>query len=94
VIYDLVDEVRAIMEGKLAPTEERAAIGQAEVRAVFGTGSRIVAGVMVNDGLIRSGCHAVVRPPAPSFLSMTDCLSVCPSCFGEALCCAPDGCTC
>ena len=61
VIYDLVDDVRALMEGKLAPTEERLPIGEAEVRAVFGSGSRIVAGVMVTEGHIRKGCHAAVR---------------------------------
>ncbi len=65
VIYDMVDDLRALMEGKLAPTEERTPLGEAEVRAVFGTGSRIVAGCMVTEGAIKKGCLAVVRPPVP-----------------------------
>lgn len=65
VIYDMVDDLRALMEGKLAPTEERTPLGDAEVRAVFGSGSRIVAGCMVTEGHIRKGCLAVVRPPPP-----------------------------
>ncbi len=62
VIYDMVDDLRALMEGKLAPTEERLPQGSAEVRAVFGSGSRVVAGCMVTDGSIRKGSLAVVRP--------------------------------
>ncbi|BDA49072.1 Translation initiation factor IF-2 [Coccomyxa sp. Obi] len=61
VIYDMVDDLRALMEGKLAPTEERTPLGEAEVRAVFGTGSRIVAGCMVTEGAIKKGCLAVVK---------------------------------
>ena len=61
VIYDLVDEVRALMEGKLAPTEERSELGEAEVRAVFGSGSRVVAGCMVTEGAVRRDALAVVR---------------------------------
>lgn len=59
VIYDLVDDMRAAMEGKLAPVEERTPIGAAAVRAAFGSGSRRVAGCMVTDGRIEKGC--VVR---------------------------------
>lgn len=65
VIYDMVDDLRALMEGKLAPTEERLPQGSAEVRAVFGSGSRVVAGCMVTDGSIRKGSLAVVRPFHP-----------------------------
>ena len=61
VIYDIVDDIRALMEGKLASVEERTPIGEAEVRAIFGTGSRIVAGCMITEGMCRKGCHAVVR---------------------------------
>lgn len=68
VIYDMVDDLRALMEGKLAPTEERTPVGEAEVRAVFGTGSRIVAGCMVTEGAIKKGCLAVVRPSVPAAL--------------------------
>lgn len=61
VIYDLVDDVRAAMEGRLVTVEERTELGQAEVRATFGSGNRIVAGCMVNEGVIRKGCLLVVR---------------------------------
>ena len=61
VIYDIVDDIRAMMEGKLAAVEERTPLGEAEVRAIFGSGSRIVAGCMVTEGQVRKGCHAVVR---------------------------------
>lgn len=56
VIYELIDDVRALMEGRLGTVEERAPLGQAEVRAVFGSGSRKVAGCMVTEGLLRKGC--------------------------------------
>jgi translation initiation factor IF-2 len=72
VIYDMVDDLRALMEGKLAPTEERLPLGEAEVRAVFGTGSRIVAGCMVTEGSIRKGCLAVVRLAVPCHLNRPD----------------------
>lgn len=60
VIYNIVDDIRALMEGKLASVEERTPLGEAEVRAMFGSGSRIVAGCMITEGLCRKGCHAVV----------------------------------
>lgn len=61
VIYDIVDDIRALMEGKLASVDERTPIGEGEVRAIFGSGSRIVAGCMITEGMCRKGCHAVVR---------------------------------
>ena len=56
VIYDLVDDMRASMEGRLGIVDERTPVGGADVRAVFGTGSKRVAGVMVTDGAVRKGC--------------------------------------
>jgi hypothetical protein len=32
-----------------------------QVRAVFGAGNRIVAGCMVNEGMLRKGCLLVVN---------------------------------
>lgn len=61
VIYELIDDVRALMEGRLSTVEERQPLGEAEVRAVFGSGSRKVAGCMVTEGLLRKGCLAVVK---------------------------------
>ncbi|CAI5484154.1 unnamed protein product [Closterium sp. Yama58-4] len=60
VIYDVVEEVRAIMEGLLHTVEESSFLGRAEVRAVFGTGSTRVAGVMVTEGRLQKGCTIVV----------------------------------
>eukprot|EP00210_Caulerpa_lentillifera_P000803 g777.t1 len=50
VIYHLLDDVRAAMEGRLSPTEDRVWIGAAEVKAVFEAGSRKVAGCSVQEG--------------------------------------------
>ena len=60
VIYDLLDDMRAAMEGKLAALEQRIPLGEAEVRAVFGKGSKLVAGCMVTEGSLREGCFIVV----------------------------------
>lgn len=55
VIYDLVDDVKAAMEGKLNSVEERVPLGTALVKAVFGSGSRKAAGCVVTDGVLRKG---------------------------------------
>ena len=60
VIYDLLDTVRGIMEGRLSPVEQVNEIGSAEVRAVFGSGSRKIAGCMVNEGSLKKGCTVEV----------------------------------
>ena len=62
VIYDLVDDMRAAMEGRLGIVDERTPVGGADVRAVFGSGSKRVAGVMVTDGQIRKGCLGQACP--------------------------------
>lgn len=62
VIYDLLDDMRAAMEGRLAPIEERIPMGKAEVKAVFGGGpSGKVAGCAVVEGRMSVGTLAVVR---------------------------------
>ena len=60
VIYDLMDTVRGIMEGRLSSVEQVTEIGSAEVRAVFGSGSRKIAGCMVNEGSLKKGCTVEV----------------------------------
>lgn len=55
VIYDLIDDVRAAMEGRLEPEEDRLSIGRAEVQAVFGSGSNKVAGCRVVEGRLEKG---------------------------------------
>lgn len=56
VIYELIDDVRNAMEGLLDPVEEQIPMGSAEVRAVFSSGSGLVAGCMVVDGKLAKGC--------------------------------------
>ena len=69
VIYDLIDDVRAAMEGRLSAVEEREPIGSAEVRAIFGTGSRRVAGCMVTDGVLRRDATIMVTTAHPFLLA-------------------------
>ena len=54
VIYNVVDDIRAMLEGELAPTIQENLLGSAEIREVFSV-SKVgkVAGCMVTDGLIR-----------------------------------------
>ena len=56
VIYDLIDDVKALLSGMLAPDEKEKVIGSAEVRKVFDI-SRYgrIAGCMVLDGVVRRG---------------------------------------
>ncbi len=59
VIYDVVDEVTALMTGQLAPRIEEEPIGAAEVRQVFSiTKFGKIAGCMVREGLLRRGAKA------------------------------------
>jgi translation initiation factor IF-2 len=60
VIYDLLDDLRAAMEGRLSAVDERTPVGTAVVKAVFGGGARRVAGCAVEEGVLRKGCLAVV----------------------------------
>jgi translation initiation factor IF-2 len=53
VIYDLVDEVRAAMEGMLSSIKEEIPLGKAECKAVFGGGKAKVAGSFVSDGVFQ-----------------------------------------
>jgi translation initiation factor IF-2 len=59
IIYDVVDDVRKMLSGLLAPSIEEKLLGHAAVREVFAI-SKIgkVAGCMVTDGLIRRGTRA------------------------------------
>lgn len=56
VIYDVADEVKKILEGKLAPELKEKIIGYAEIRKVFNiTKVGRVAGTMVVDGVVKRG---------------------------------------
>jgi translation initiation factor IF-2 len=59
IIYNVVDDVKAAMEGLLAPTLVEKALGQAEVRQLFKISKAgTVAGCMVTHGLVRRSANA------------------------------------
>jgi translation initiation factor IF-2 len=63
VIYQALDDLRAAMQGLLAPEEVEETVGTVEVRQTF-RASRIgtIAGSYVTDGVVRRGAHVrVVR---------------------------------
>jgi len=54
IIYDAINDVKAAMEGMLAPVQQEVIVGNAEVREVFKiTKVGTVAGSMVTDGYIK-----------------------------------------
>jgi len=56
VIYDLIDDVKALLSGMLSPIHREEQLGQAEVREVFNVPKLgQVAGCMVTDGAIHRG---------------------------------------
>ncbi len=59
IIYDLIEDVKAMMAGRLGPQIEETVIGRAEVRAVFQAGKAgKAAGCLVTEGVIRRSAHA------------------------------------
>ena len=58
IIYDLVDDAKALLSGMLAPQLRENILGYAEIREVFSI-SKVgkVAGCMVTEGLIRRGAR-------------------------------------
>ena len=63
VIYDLIDDVKKAMAGLLDPIFEEAALGKAEVRAIFKLprAGGIIAGCYVTDGRLQRGASVRVR---------------------------------
>ena len=57
VIYGLVDEIRAAMEGKLSGVQDEVFVGEAECKAVFGGGNSKVAGCLVLEGSLTKGAN-------------------------------------
>ncbi len=56
IIYNLVDEIKGILSGMLAPQRLEKFLGYAEIREVFSVSkSGKVAGCMVTDGLVKRG---------------------------------------
>ncbi|WP_281951326.1 translation initiation factor IF-2 [Nitrosophilus kaiyonis] len=61
IIYDLIDDVKALLSGLLSPVIKEEAIGQAEVRETFNVPKvGTVAGCMVTDGKIERNAKARV----------------------------------
>jgi len=59
VIYELVDDVRDAMTGRLAPEERERVLGQAQIRQVFELSNRSrVAGCMITKGRVHSRARA------------------------------------
>lgn len=61
IIYNLIDDVKAAMEGRLRQVEERVPQGAAKVKAVFGTGKKRVAGCEVTEGKLVKGAQVEVK---------------------------------
>jgi translation initiation factor IF-2 len=66
IIYEAVDDIKALMLGQLKPTLVEKPLGKAEIRQVFNiTMVGIVAGCMVSEGVVKRGAHArLVRDSA------------------------------
>lgn len=61
IIYNLLDDIRAAMEGLLEPELVEEHLGQAEVRAVFSIGKGAVAGCYIQNGKVIRNCKVRVR---------------------------------
>jgi translation initiation factor IF-2 len=62
IIYDLIEDVQAAMEGMLKPVYREVVLGHATVRATFKLPkSGVVAGCYVNDGKVVRGAQARVQ---------------------------------
>ncbi len=59
IIYDLIDDVKALLSGMMSPVVSEEGIGQAEVRETF-TVAKVgtIAGCIVTDGVIRRNAKA------------------------------------
>ena len=56
----LISTPQAAMEGRLRAVEERVPLGKVEVKAVFGSGKKRVAGCVVLQGKVQKGCSVTV----------------------------------
>ena len=58
IIYDLIDDIKAVMSGMLAPDVKETIIGTAEVLDIFNAGKGKAAGCLVTSGVMRQGAKA------------------------------------
>jgi translation initiation factor IF-2 len=58
IIYDLIDDLKALLSGMLAPELRETMLGTAEIRKVFAI-SKVgnVAGCMIKDGIVKRGAR-------------------------------------
>ncbi|MEB3294465.1 MAG: translation initiation factor IF-2 [Synechococcales bacterium] len=61
IIYTLLDDIQAAMEGMLEPELVEEALGQVEVRAVFTVGKGAVAGCYIQSGKAIRNCKVRVK---------------------------------
>ena len=62
VIYDLIEDVKAALEGLLAPEIVDVIVGKGEVKALFKIKTGVIAGSAIRDGKVTRGGHIrVVR---------------------------------
>ena len=58
MIYNIIDDLKAVLTGMLAPAEHEKTLGAAEIREVFKiTKVGRVAGCMVTNGLVKRGAR-------------------------------------
>lgn len=53
IIYEIIDDIKAAMNGMLSPEKREVITGNAEVRQLFSFGKLSIAGCMVLDGIIK-----------------------------------------
>ena len=78
IIYNLVDDVKAALEGRLKPIEEVVHLGRAVIRALFKVGKvGVIAGCHVTSGTIERSARVrviregiVVYPPAEKVVGL------------------------
>ena len=58
VIYNLIDDVKAVLSGMLAPEIRETILGVADVKDVFAAGKGKAAGCVVIDGVVRANAKA------------------------------------
>ncbi|MDX6768313.1 MAG: translation initiation factor IF-2, partial [Elusimicrobiota bacterium] len=60
VIYDLIEDVKAALEGLLAPEVVDVVVGKGEVKALFKVKAGVIAGSAIRDGKVSRGGHIKV----------------------------------
>lgn len=58
IIYNLIDDIKSVMSGLLAPEIKETIIGTAEILDIFNAGKGKAAGCLITSGVVRQGAHA------------------------------------